>query len=124
MMREIKFRAWDLFGKQMVYTDDFGHLDCSDMVPFWKSAQANEWQEIMQYTGLKDKNGKEIYEGDIVKYIIPEDEPVKDKRVIFWREDTCGFQAKTLDSKYTGFIQNDYIEIIGNIYENLEMLSD
>ncbi len=132
MMREIKFRAWDEGHKKMWSAHEMGvdeltiNPDGRGFVNVHSSSpKLSEYYPHMiplQSTGLKDKNGKEIYEGDIIRYTIPEDEPVKDKRIIFWREDICGFQAKTLDSKYMGFIQNDYIEIIGNIYESPELL--
>lgn len=60
-MREIKFRAWDKESKTMIYDTFPNGLSSSDILARWNP----EW--IMQYTGLKDKNGKEIYEGDILK---------------------------------------------------------
>ena len=115
-MREIKFRAWDSFNKKMVYSDDFGYYDCSDMVPFWKSAQNNEWQDIMQYTGLKDKNGKEIYEGDVLEY--EDEESKKGREVVYWRVDGwyCGQRMSIL-------ALDKYWTVIGNIYENKNLIS-
>lgn len=60
-MREIKFRAWDAIGKKMWYDVE------SHKVQNFKVNKEKEQWFIMQYTGLKDKNGKEIYEGDILK---------------------------------------------------------
>ena len=62
-MREIKFRAWDASEKEMVYAPQH---DPDDWFIGLIDGEAPEGDLLMQYTGLKDKNGKEIYEGDIV----------------------------------------------------------
>ena len=84
---------------------------------------------IMQYTGLKDKNGKLIYEGDIIQFY--NDEFLQTMKIV-WDDDELDFKAIGLkksvecyekDFSYLGYIKNeDSLEVIGNIYENPELL--
>ena len=125
-MREIKFRVWDKELKEMNYLslEDI----CED--DYWYDGETSVWSvlndcnnkkerfEIGQYTGLKDKNDVEIYEGDIVQW-------TDIKMEIFWGQDIgmgYGFcwrpygEEQLYHESMTGFI--DEYEVIGNIYEN------
>lgn len=62
-MREIKFRAWDTDNKKMVLWGELLSKNLQNILSMPKYCG----YELMQYTGIKDKNGKEIYEGDIVQ---------------------------------------------------------
>ncbi len=120
-MREIKFRAW--FRNKMYY----GAVQ-------WHPAENGEWLVpldganivtkdaiLMQYTGILDKNGKEIYEGDIVQCRKP-----YDKAVITWRNfDACfiGERKGMAEHLHMSWVTKN-AEIIGNIYENPELLND
>lgn len=118
-MREIKFRAihkltlkkWneeDLYFHDGNWYEDFRALEDGRPLNL-------EQCEVMQYTGLKDENGTEIYEGDIVRHAA--DEGVY--KVIF---EDGGFYVKNL-FEYDFQTINEYpLEVIGNIYENAELL--
>ena len=124
-MREIKFRAWLKEDKKMVnveamdFTDkSIQYLKRSEIInAYILRREGFDDVELMQYTGLKDKNGKEIYEGDIYH--------VGDKNIrysVIWFD--SGFEGKQLRStSYIGLKSwaKDN-EILGNIYENPELL--
>lgn len=123
-MREIKFRAW--FGEEhkMIPFDEL-HIELENgEYTVWYSLDGDSIQDglcvedfnIMQYTGLKDKNGKEIYEGDIVR--LPEDEDYKYYSIIY-SKNVLGFTL----SNGCGFGLSYGIEVVGNIYENPELLT-
>ena len=120
-MREIKFRFWDKIDKKMLYdyTLEEANINLAKIEPL------NEYEIMMQYTGLKDKNGKEIYEGDILHSDKSELEHVY---IIEWsnKDDYCGFV--TVSKKYglRTFLNKDFknSEVIGNIYENPELTKD
>ena len=111
-MRQFKFRAWDKENETMTYPK--GILFDGRIVNFsCGMLEAFEGYEIMQYTGLKDKNGKEIYEGDIYHA----GDPSITYTVVWHDAGLIGKQNGS--SSYAGLSHwQDRIEVIGNIYEN------
>lgn len=114
-MREIKFRGYNEISKEMVYPApqrNFvgnGEIKSSDIL--------KQYEVVMQYTGLKDKNCKDIYEGDIITTpLLPSG---VNKSVVEYNPDTCCYIKRHFD---LGFVRLDVrkneIEVIGNIYEN------
>lgn len=157
-MREIKFRAWDNHDKKMCYDliicNDggenrywwFGEWYFENRDSSHSFDNMGKGNVLMQYTGLKDKNGKEIFEGDIVKNIwfnvhkedIGDIWEVKfgdyDNSEIEYGSRAYGFYAETekgyknqeginnLPCDKGGETGTEGIEVIGNIYENTELL--
>lgn len=104
--REIKFRAWD--GSQMssnvITIQELANKD------FAWDANKLVW---LEYTGLKDKNGIEIYDGDVVKWTVNDVDRISE--VIF--DSGCFWMNKV----WNDWLRGEY-EVIGNIYENPELL--
>lgn len=128
-MREFKFRLWDDNAKRWISRGESVEVAFSQLFPESIKAEANFYLE--QYTGIKDKNGREIYEGDIIAQTLIDD-PF-DKRypnyIVYWCEEYLGWGVKDAwgddgnDSDLHFFIaERQKCEVIGNIHENPELL--
>ncbi|OPD57730.1 hypothetical protein BVG01_17990 [Bacillus anthracis] len=113
------FRAWDIKRKEMIYIDDlyfFEEEGIHEIVDGIAKGHHAEYK-IMQYTGLKDKNSKKIFEGDIAKLL---DENHKENEIgqVIYREGAYRiFTNYQFEMNLSAFV-SDEIEIVGNIYEN------
>lgn len=116
MNREIKFRAYNKNTHVWADWESIHRLHDYIELPAW---------ELMQFTGLTDKNGKEIYEGDIVTHNIYTKASGRTEKsepnAVYWNEETCGFETNKEGSYRAGMFYEEY-EVIGNIYENPELL--
>lgn len=122
-MREIKFRAWDKEWKMMLEIFD-NVTQKSWFLPNWKDRY-----EVMQYTGLKDKNGVEIYEKYICRYSYINSFTNEEKTYIWVVEHDNGmYWLRHINGlkKFDGtlFIKHGKCEVIGNIYEHPHLLED
>jgi len=142
-MRTIKFRAWDKKRKQMI-DDSYGDWISFDGKAYTEASKSYDTPNteieladdciLMQFTGLLDCNGLEIFEGDIVKNPV-----ISDLWVVEFDEEEAGFFVKLIpnsgwishgkDEKYPAYsdrasIAAETFEIIGNIYEHKHLLKE
>ena len=110
MDREIKFRAWCKGSKSMDYDAIYklqGYIEGK--------------YPIMEYTGLKDKNGKDIYEGDILEYVNQTNTKIFGDVIRYRNGWFAHWRTNGLDTK-TIIMENS--KIVGNIYENPELIDE
>jgi len=161
MDRELKFRVWDKTQKAMIHADDFIHaasenklckkvcpaivLDCDEWYPVcWHKLtylmylySKKDDYIIMQYSGLKDMNEVDIYEGDIVFYHFPAslEEIYKHYKfdnyifsgymVVEYSKNHAAFIAKTKDGFWKPLAHNhQFMEVVGNIFENPDLYEE
>lgn len=144
-MREIKFRTWDKRSKELIQIQGFKYVGEKHIQLFYLDTDGcsttctceKEFIVLMQYIGLKDKNGTEIYEGDIVRFdeeisvvrydeetarFVLEDYGIRGCLMEYgWDEGAGGFGIVDTNG-FDDFNDISEIEIIGNIYENPELL--
>lgn len=129
-MREIKFRAWDKSQNKMyqVRGINFDNEDLWLKINETQIMGANLFEvELMQYTGLKDKNGKEIYKGDILQFYNDVDYIIKPgyAKVVFKDGAFCCKHFKYGTEYLANMDMSDMdITVVGNIYENPELLKE
>ena len=133
MKRVIKFRGYSPVTKGWVYghlipQSKYGQI-IDHIAPFVKNGSIEgvpvEADTIGQFTGMVDKNGKPVYEGDIVRYRTTDERHTKNPRytnlVINYNESSARFQAGDI---YHQYLNSTKLEIIGNVHDNPELLEE
>jgi len=135
-MRELKFRIWHKTKKAMsseFRIEDFILLGKANQTAILFSKLEEWWKDVilLQYTGLKDKNGKEIYEGDILLINYPYYKlPNGRNGIVVSLDMEYQYNDNKLRSNFYTRVCSfsgtnpDFWEVIGNIYENSELLDD
>ena len=133
-MRDIKFRAWDKQTKRLYQVQTLQFYGTNNTVDAcWTNGVDFDGEstlgepelnnlhnlELMQYTGLKDINGVEIYEGDILFH------PLQGRRKVYYpySERVASYGLRDIDNGFGSTLQDSHAvwEVIGNVYENKEL---
>lgn len=127
-MREIKFRAWNLETKRMQSGECLDWVNGIFIAGVWDFNEENVVERqnaiVMQYTGLTDKNGVEIYEGDVV------DDDLIGLCVVKYNEKHAAFKLvhknKIRAKWFVDYLPNEfsYLNVIGNIYEHSHLIDN
>ena len=121
-----KFRAWVKKNKEMLFVRQIDFMFEKVVLECYEQFFIDE-VELMQYTGLRDKNGREIYEGDVVRYECCFESYVEE---VIYDDKHCNFGTIDKDEKTFSFdalisdFDVDCFEVVGNKYENLELLGE
>lgn len=126
MKREIKFRGWENIMKVMCEVKKIDYPNHGVQLRGMENGTNFKYVELMQFTGLKDRNGKEIYEGDICRFGSGRIKEIE------YKDGGFGFQPdKEWRTEFVSFsghnefkILMEHIEVIGNIYETPKLLND
>ncbi|USG65183.1 YopX family protein [Brevibacillus ruminantium] len=115
--REIKFQVWDQDTRKMWTWEDIIEAESAMFITLLEFLQQDQFIK-RQFTGLRDKNGKEIYEGDIALIY-------GDRCVIEYDSKSASYVARTKIDSYWALDEETFklgVEVIGNIYENPDLL--
>ena len=126
-MREFKFREWETYRRTMAVGI---REDYDDSVGFRFLHEEAGQRILMQYTGLKDSHGNEIFEGDIIEAVFElfdgELKNIMDAGVVVFKD--YGFRVQTFEDHYEPLHEwaqlSEELKVIGNIYENPELLPE
>lgn len=125
MTREIKFRAWNLDEGYMLDSESLASASIRFLEK--REAYSNDLKtykyEIMQFTGFKDKNGKEIFEGDIVEVVCDWHDDFKKRFAVDLSKCHLWLKGERFGYEGENLIDPDDVILLGNIYKNPELLN-
>lgn len=121
-MKKIDFKAWDtkrkMFTNFMIVDNMFKFMD--KVTGAWIRDDEQKRFKLLQYTGLKDKNGVKIFEGDVLFH------PLQGRRKVFYpySETVASYGLRDIDNEFGSTLQDSHAvwEVIGNIHDNPELI--